>query len=257
MLRRLVIAHLALLILCGCAASPAQSTSPGPVTRILFIGNSYTFVNDLPGTFISLARSGGHSVETGMAAQGSWTLALHASSTGTLDRLSSSHWDYVVLQEQSEIPALEPARTQEMYPAARSLVRAIQGAGARPIFFLTWAHRDGLPDQGLPDYESMQMQIDQGYMAIAHESRSIVAPVGYAWMTASVQDPRLKLWQADGSHPSVIGTYLAACVFYAVIFNESPSGLTYRDGLRKATAAYLQGVATDTVLGDPSQWNIP
>lgn len=168
------------LPLCNCSSAPdcLDRHSNNPCPHIRFIGNSYTSVNDLPGTFAALAKPGGHPIQTGMAAPGSWTLAEHLNSAQTLASLQSSKWDFVVLQEQSQIPAVEPARSQEMYPAARALVQKIRQIGAQPIFFLTWALQDGWPENNLPDYESMQLQINQGYMAIANELITPVAPVG-------------------------------------------------------------------------------
>jgi len=229
----------------------------GSCERILFIGNSYTYVNDLPQMFADLAHSGGHKVQTGMVAEGGWTLADHVASSGTINQLKSSKWNYVVLQEQSEIPAVEQSRTTIMYPAARQLVSQIKGLGATPVFFMTWAHQAGLPGNGLPDYQSMQFQIDLGYMGIAQELKVPMAPVGYAWLIAYVQDPRLVLWQEDGSHPSEQGTYLAACVFYATIFRQSPEGLTYLGQLPGGVAKELQTVAASIVLNNPKQWNLP
>jgi hypothetical protein len=83
-----------------------------------------------------------------------------------------------------------------------------------------------------------------------------VAPVGYAWSTVRTEDPRMDLWQADGSHPSEAGTYLAACVFYAAIFGQSPEGSTYTAGLPAVTAALLQRTAGATVLTDPARWDL-
>jgi hypothetical protein len=143
-----------------------------------------------------------------------------------------------------------------MYPSARTLVHQIKGAGATPIFFLTWAHREGLPDFGLQDFQTMQFQIDIGYMRIAQELSAPLAPVGYAWLLALGQNSKMDLWQPDGSHPSVQGTYLAACVFYAVIFRQSPKGLTYQAGLTTETATFLQQIAGTTVLDNPTQWNL-
>jgi hypothetical protein len=192
-----------------------------------------------------------------MAAEGGWTLADHVHPTQTLGKLQSSPWDFVVLQEQSEIPALEQTRTASMYPAARLLVHQIEQSGATPIFFVTWAQRDGLPEDGLPNYESMQPQIDQGYLGIAGELAVPVAPVGYAWSVVTSQDPTLGLWQTDGSHPTELGTYLAACVFYAVIFRQSPVGLSYLGHLSKAQGQLLQTAAARPVLTSPRQWNLP
>jgi hypothetical protein len=206
--------------------------------------------------FARLARAGGHRVETGMAAPGGWTLSAHARAAETLNKLKSSKWDVVVLQEQSQVPAVEPARTETMYPAGRLLVRQIEDAGATPIFFVTWARRDGWAEHGLPGYEAMQFQISRGYLGIADELGVPAAPVGEAWLLAKSQHPDLELWQGDGSHPNEQGTYLAACVFYATIFRQSPEGLTYFAQLPKETALVLQRTAANVVLKDPKQWNL-
>ena len=109
----------------GCEAPPASTAC----TRVFFLGNSYTSVNDLPATFASLAWSGGHRVETSIQAPGGWTLADHAAAQSTADALAASRWNYVVLQEQSEIPSLEYLRQSFMYPAARELAPMIRAAG--------------------------------------------------------------------------------------------------------------------------------
>lgn len=258
-MKRIAIICMILLTALGCSPT-INCDNPQDAamcTRILFIGNSFTFENDLPGMFTKLANSGGQPVVTGMAAQGGWTLADHVNTSETMNQISGSKWDYVVLQEQSEIPAFEQSREASMYPAARTLVRQIAAVGARPIFFMTWAHQNGLPENNLQDYKTMQFQIDIGYMGIAQELSAWVAPVGYAWLLAEGQNPQLDLWQEDGSHPSVQGTYLAACVFYAVIFRQSPVGLSYQAGLSKETATFIQKVSGSTVLDNQSQWHLP
>ena len=256
--RRLVplIAVLVILLagLNACAAPDPCHGLQGSVTHVLFIGNSYTYVNDLPGTFRALSCSGGHPVETGMAAQGGWTLADHLGSADTAKALSGSRWDFVVLQEQSEIPAVQASREQTMYPAARQLVARIRSLGARPILFLTWGHRDGLPDSGLKDYAAMQFALSTGYLTLGHELNVAVAPVGEAWGAARSQSPPLDLWQDDGSHPNQQGTYLAASVFYAVIFRQSPVGLSDHAGLPAAAVSNLQALAADKVLNHLAEW---
>lgn len=247
-----------LLALTDCSSPPPSPCSDDPACkRILFIGNSYTFVNDLPATLAKLAESGGKRIETGMAATGGWTLAQHAQSTETLDKIKSSKWDFVVLQEQSQIPASEQARNTGMYPAARTLVAKIHAAGATPMFFVTWAHHKGWPDNGLNGYEAMQLQIDEGYVRIAQELNAPLAPVGFAWYKYWRQNPQMNLWQNDGTHPNESGTYLAACVFYAALYRQSPEGLSYRGNLSADEAKILQKIAADTVLKEPGRWNLP
>jgi len=244
-MKRFLLICILLFTIVGCASPDT------PTIRILFIGNSYTYVNDLPKMFSKLAKSGGQRVKTAMSARGGWSLSDHVKSSETLGMLESSTWDYVVLQEQSQIPASDIFREREMNSAARTLVSKIRDAGAEPIFFLTWAHLNGWPDMGLMGYDAMQYQINAGYYGIAQELNAIVAPVGVAWSSARGQNPDLLLWQADGSHPDEQGTYLAACVFYAVIFHESPLGINYRGNLSRDVAEMLQTVASRTVLNIP------
>ena len=248
---------LALSLGCGPASAAGCADGRQACTRVLFIGNSYTYVNDLPAMVAGLAAAGGHAIETGMAAEGGQTLADHVASPSTQARLASARWDLVVLQEQSQIPAVAQSRNDLMYPAARDLIRAIRITGARPMLFLTWAHRDGWPENGLPDYARMQAEIDDGYLALAGQVGVPVAPVGIAWSTVLGRTARPGLWQDDGSHPTVAGTYLAASVFYASIFHQSPVGLAYDAGLPVETTASLQQVAADTVLSDQGRWGLP
>lgn len=245
-----------LVALSGCSHEPNCIDNPELCTKVLFLGNSYTYVNDLPGVFTELAQSGRHPVETGMLAPGGWTLADHVNDANTQSELGTGEWDYVVLQEQSIVPAIEESRTYYMYPAARTLVTWIRDSGAEPVFFMTWGHRDGATDFGVKDYETMQGEIILGYLTIADELGAAVAPVGSAWEQVLQLDPGIELWQGDGSHPTESGTYLAACVFYAAIFQESPEGLKYTAGIAADTAQTLQSVAASVVLANPSHWNI-
>jgi hypothetical protein len=236
----------------GCR-NPLESR---PCTRVLFVGNSYTTVNDLPVMFAKLSRSGGHRVETGIAAVDGWSLADHAGSSATARALTLARWNTVVLQEQSQIPSVSRLRQDQMYPAARKLIAMVRTAGAEPLLFLTWARRDGWRENGLVDYTSMQSAIDDGYLGLAAEQLAGVAPVGYAWQTLLAQEATPGLWQSDGSHPTAKGTYLAACVFYAAIFHQSPQGLTYHGGLNGDEASRLQQIAATTVLSDPARWGL-
>jgi len=217
----------------------------GPCERVLFIGNSYTYVNDLPAVFRHVARAAGHAVVTGIVANGGETLEGHASSTETTAEIAQG-WQVVVLQEQSEIPSVASIRQQAMYPAVRELVALIRTQGGSPVLLQTWAHRDGWSDNGL-DYAAMQAGIDAGYREIGAELGVQVAPAGDAWQRAQSGLADAGLWQADGSHPTVAGTYLAACVLFAEIFGASPVGISSTEGLSDAGARALQEVAWSTV----------
>jgi hypothetical protein len=223
---------------------------------VLFIGNSLTFYNELPEMFAALARSAGHAVEADMVAIGGATLASHTASPSTLDTIGGGDWDYVVLQEQGGIPAIEEERVAEMYPAVRLLESKISEIGAETVLFMTWGRRDGLPEEGFQNFQAMQSQVAAGYTEIARELGVMVAPVGMAWQSAISHDQELELWQADSGHPTEAGSYLAASVFYAAVYQQSPEGLAYVGGLAPETARSLQATAAHTVLVDPSEWNI-
>jgi hypothetical protein len=98
----------------------------------------------------------------------------------------------------------------------------------------------------------MQAAIDQGYLGLAGNLGVPIAPVGETWQTVVSSQTNADLWQSDGVHPTLAGTYLAACVFYATIFHQSPVGLSYRDNLSHSEATGLQQAAASTVLSDPA-----
>ena len=117
------------------------------------------------------------------------------------------------------------------------------------MFYLTAAHREGWPEAGIIGYRNMQAAVDAGYLGIARELHVAISPVGDAWSAVLDRKSHPELWEADGSHPTIDGTYLAACVFYAAVFHESPKGVRYYDGLSRGDAAMLQVVASEVVLG--------
>jgi hypothetical protein len=237
------------------ACLPAQAPNCGRIppddgcVRVLFIGNSYTFVNNLPGTFAAIAQSLGHSVYADMIAPGGATLADQAKSAEVRDKIRLGHWTFVVLQEQSQIPSSERARQVTMYPAARTLVSEIRHAGARPVFYATWARQNGWPENGLAGYAAMQAQVTLGYRTIAEELHAIVAPVGDAWAAVTAEYADIPLWQCDGSHPTMQGTFLAANVLVATLFHETPRGLGSRGPVPEVHVYRLQQAAARAALG--------
>jgi hypothetical protein len=224
--------------------------------RVLFVGNSHTYVNDLPTLFVNLAQSGGHSVVKDMSAPGGYTLQQHTTNTTTLAKISQGTWDYVVIQEQSEYPVIEYYRDSSMYPSARILDSLIRSYGQQTAFYMTWGWRDGgqhtINGHSSPvfrDYYHMQDSVTSAYTRIASELNALLVPAGSAWRIAKMLDTSLVLWLEDGYHPTLIGSYMAACVFYAKFFDESPVGLTYTAGINPETIAFLQTCANQAALG--------
>ena len=240
----LFLAALALAFASLGAAEPAHPKAEGekPV-RILFIGNSYTMVHDLPAHVEAFLESKGRKAEVGRYLAGGtslrdhWyhnegteapkpTLAPAPARKGELDKLlvEQGPWDYVVLQGQS-VEAL-PGQPREFDKYAAKLVAKIRAAQpeAKPVFYLTWARQD-MPEQ--------QAEITKAYAATAKANKALLVPAGEAWKDAFAAREGLVLHEADRSHPNPKGTYLTACVFHAVLTGESPVGLPARMESRK------------------------
>jgi len=195
---------------------------------VLFIGNSYTYFNNLPRLIAALAESAREAqpLEAEMFTVGGAALKSHWEDKKAVARIKQGPWDYVVLQEQSTlgpapllngIPQINAPET--FYQYAHLFDAEIKKAGAKTLFFLTWARRDSPQNQVL---------LTDAYWTIAKELNAQVAPVGAAWANALKQRPELELHQIDNAHPSSAGSYLAACVFYAALYGKSPEGLTSR-----------------------------
>jgi hypothetical protein len=223
----------------------ARSGRPG--IRVLFVGNSFTFSNDMPELVHRLAAADPeaapiYAVEYTAAG---WRLKAAAYDRGLYRLLHEIHWDEVVLQEQSRIPSLEPVvRARETDPYARSLVADVRTAGAKPMFFMTWGYKHGDDvDLSGDTFGLMQGRLEYNYDQLGAELAVPVAPVGRAWALAHRLRPRLELWQGDGGHPSRTGSYLAACVFYAVLEHRDPTASRFRAGLPRDTVRFLARVA--------------
>jgi len=210
----------------ACLFLLAALMQAAPPVRILFIGNSFTFVNNLPEVFTKVAAAGGIEVQTQMVAVGGSTLNGHIGRGEAQKAIHTGHWDYVILQDESSMGSIlivngvrHPVDPSDMWHGARELDKEIKSAGAKTAFFHTWAWRAAPEAQATLDY---------AYMTIAKELGAIDIPVGPAWQSAMRAGPSLgvNLYIADGAHPSPAGTYLAACEFYATLFGKSPMGLS-------------------------------
>ena len=213
------------------------------LTRILFIGNSYTYCNDLPKIVEQLSNATGKRVQTAMVTTGGVSLEWHWCNPETLEALDGGEWDFVVLQDYS-LQAVEAP--EKMRNAVASFVPRIRNAYAAPLLYLTWAR------QHIPE---MQDELNRTCLSMARQLDITVAPVGIAWRKTLGACPELVLHTDDGSHPNTLGSYLAACVFYATIFGESPVGLTNElestEGagtvIDEEKASFLQQMARESI----------
>jgi hypothetical protein len=177
---------------------------------------------------------------------GGFTLQRHVTSKRAIERIETGRWDVVVLQDQSQLPSFSDRQVErKVYPFARTLSAAAGKADAKTVFFLTWGRKDGDTANVRTDtFERMQARLDRGYGRIARELEAPVAPVGRAWRLAVQARPTVELWSGDGSHPSVAGTYLAACVFFEVLYAKSVLLNPFRPpGVSQADAEFIQEMA--------------
>jgi hypothetical protein len=189
-----------------------------PELAVLFVGNSYSF--SVPKAFSKLAAGQGKKVRVGHATSGGWTLKRHAESEATLRKIREGRWDIVVIQEQSEIPAL-PARKRDavMFPPLRELVLLVRQHGAIPILYQTWGRRDGDKNVLNDDFHAMTGRLRAGYRAAAENAGQLaIVPVGDAWEAQFSAGRGTALFMEDGSHPSPRGNQLTAETFYQTIF---------------------------------------
>ena len=231
----------------GAALGAAGATAPA--LRVLFVGNSYTYFNNLPGMVQQLAASTSspRQIEAHTVAYGGATLEVHWTRGEAPGRIRSEQWDYVVLQEQSSRPVDD---AELFFRYARLFDEAIRARGAKTVFFMTWAYES---DPG------MQAGLTNAYTSIGRELGALVAPVGQAWQQARSSSPSLGLFADDGSHPDPPGSYMAACVFYAMLLAADPAGAptTLRDpesgaqlvSLDAASAGRLQQFAQSAARG--------
>lgn len=238
---------------------PAQVFSQ---TSVLFIGNSYIYSNDLPNMLRQLSLSLGEDMTVASSAPGGYRFTQHATYAPTLDAIASQPWDYVILQEQSQLGALPPEITGTDAGAA-ALVDAIEANHecTYPVFYMTWGRENGdaLNCEDFPfmcTYAGMQQGLYDNYVALAETNDGYVAPVGEAWRVVRDTHPEIALYVSDGSHPSVAGTYLAANVFHCTLFGTSTVASTYTAGLDATVAATLRTIASNTVLNATTTWNM-
>jgi hypothetical protein len=192
---------IALTLALGCSSATAAGTEQ--VESILFIGNSLTYTNDLPGMVEKIARAAGNSIRVGMVAGPNMAVIDHTvAGAEAVARIAQDRWSFVVLQ-QGPTPAGICRDT--LVIAAMRLRPRIEQAGGRAVLFAPWPRRS-VPQSLGPAGESAT--------AAARAVGGVVAPAGIAWKEALEEDGGLPLYGGDGYHPAPAGTLLAALTIY-------------------------------------------
>jgi hypothetical protein len=232
--------------------------------RVLFIGNSYTYVNNLPDLIKGIALANGDSVIYDSNCPGGFTFNNHYTNATTLAKISAGNWTHLVLQAQSQEPSFSPSQvaSQTLPYAIRldSLVKKYSPC-ATTVFYETWGRKNGDASNCMfyppvCTYTGMQNRLKQSYKLFADSAHALMAPAGEAFRACVSSNTTINLYQADESHPSMEGSYLTAAVFYETLFQKSVLSNTYNPGINTSTLTFLQGVAHQVFRDSLALWNV-
>ncbi|MEI6646128.1 MAG: DUF4886 domain-containing protein [bacterium] len=251
MMLRLVVG----MMVCGGVVLAETETQP---KRVLFIGNSYTYVNNLPALFTNMVTSaGGKVLLVKSHTPGGCTLIKHSKDPKALALIDEGNWDMVVLQGNSQ----EAARSEESDATRDDFLMGGTNLGkrireksphARIILYQTWARHSDFwkasdKDSGVGSSpEEMQKRTHKWYAKLASgmPGGAMVAPVGDAWAISYTKNPELRLHAKDNSHPALAGSYLAGLVLYRTIYTGKPlSAIRFKGSLADKDVAALKAIS--------------
>ena len=232
--------------------------------KALFLGNSYTYVNNLPQLIANAAASAGDSLIFDNNTPGGYTLQGHTTNVSSLEKISLGNWDYVVLQEQSQLPSFsDPEVEAAVFPYAKKLDSIINAENpcAETVFYMTWGRKNGdaancVNWPPVCTYNGMDSLLNKRYRIMADDNNGILSPVGAVWKYIRQNYPLIELYQSDESHPSIAGSYAAACCFYTALFRKDPTLITFNSTLSAADAANIKDAAKLVVFDNLMEWHI-
>ncbi|MGL4234089.1 MAG: hypothetical protein ACRCWJ_22230 [Casimicrobium sp.] len=242
----------------ACSTAPTTqrvaSSEPEQTKAVLWVGNSFFYYNNsMHGHVGQLIRGSSMTDKTGHRAvsatiSGSginWhDLEAHFKPNGVgsysfnaknevVFNTFTKPFDVVLMMDCSQCP-IHPQLRSVFHEHAKKNSDIARKHGARPAFFMSWAYADA---------PEMTEQLAAEYTKAGQENNALVVPAGLAFAASLKARPDIALTIADKRHPTLAGTYLAACTVLASLYKTNPEGNTYTAGLDAATAKFLQTVA--------------
>lgn len=219
--------------------------------KILFVGNSYTYYNDMPAIFAELARENGHDISVDSVTKGGRKLYENLVEGDEyhekiVSLCKKNQYDVLILQEQSYFALVDYEKFLEGLQGLTELVKA-----RRVILYATWGRKSGCPlleELGISSAE-MTDRLADVYGRAAVELGAEISSVGKAFLAVTEADPLLDLYMPDLSHPSRTGSALAALVHYVTVFGEFPKAST-STGLLSETLDLLLSAIKKTLSKD-------
>lgn len=228
-------------------------------TRVLFIGNSFTYFNNMPQMVKAFADSAGIPMIVGMHAPGGVSVGdtaqgnmAHMNNPVLFQLIHSKKWDFAVIQDNQG----RFVRDSATFPGSSKVVQGhlnimdsvkANNSCAKIVLFAGWAFKNGSPPFGNTGIEMIK-RILVNYCVLNDTMKEVIAPIGEAWIRSHSQMPGINLWDSDNAHPSYTGSYLTASVLFSTIFGTSCTPLMYNAGLPAITAANLKAFGDSAVF---------
>ena len=250
-------AVLALAAACTTAPSPAPSAPSAPPKTALWVGNSFFYYNNSMhghvGRLLGAARPGEKGYRnTSATISGSginWhdlEALLRPGGVGSYSFVGDNEvrfntfdkpFDVVIIMDCSQCP-IHPQLSKVFHEYAAKDSAIARRHGAEPVFFMSWAYADK---------PEMTEQLAAAYVQAGRDNHAKVIPAGLAFARSIATRPDVHLIIGDKRHPTLAGTYLAACTVLATVYGISPVGNSYHAGLPADVAEHLQQMAWQTV----------
>lgn len=249
------ISFLLLFSCCICVYSQSKDI------RVMYVGNSYTATNDLPRIITTLATTVGYNITSDENLPGGTTWAQHCQNESYVKILKGG-WDYVVLQEQSQLPSFPWTQFYsecEPYADILDSINHVYNPCGRTMYYMTWGRKNGdqLNCENFPvlcTYEGMDSMLRIRYEYLAHKHNADISPVGVLWHYIRDNYPSIELYSGDESHPSMIGSYAAACAFVTVMCEVDPTAISDNYSVDPNVADIIRSAAKAVVYDSLSKW---
>lgn len=227
--------------------------------KVLFLGNSYTGVNNLPQLVHDVALSAGDTLVFDSYTPGGYQLIDHSNDPISQNKIMSGGWDYVVIQGQSQEPIILTNQFNSGGSALFNLIKQYNPC-AITMPYMTWGRKNGDASNCalfpvMCTYEGMDTTLRSRYLTLTNFMNSEVSPVSVVWSYLRQNYPGIELYQSDESHPSLEGSYAAACCFYAALFKKDPTLITFDFGLNATDASIIRNAAKTQVFDSLQLWD--
>ena len=238
-----------------------QSVAQTDTTRVLFIGNSFTYVYDVPTLVQGLADASGLPFKFVMHAPGGISVGdtidgtnAHMYNPVVFDLIKSDNWDFVSLQDKQGrfmygygiFIDTAVSKVIAGHLKIRDSVKYYHPC-AHMLWFAGWGPKNGYPGVCTTD-TGMIDNIYYNYKCLRDTAGEIISPIGKAWERATNELPGVDLWGPDLTHQSLAGSYLTACVIFTTMFRFNIENLAFNGGLDSITARTYRHIAYQTVL---------